>query len=233
MDKVRAVIFDLDNTLVNFMHVKRQAVSAAVDAMIDAGLEATKEVAVQRVFNMYDKEGIEDQRVFDKMLVHEYGAIDYRILAAGILGYRRAKEGNMVLYPHARLTIAHLIKMGLKLAIVSDAPRMSVWMRLVSLGLDPFFDTVVAFDDTGKKKPDAAPFRLALSRLGVEAHEAVMIGDWAEKDMIGAKALGIVAVFARYGDDFNTADPGSDYEISDIFQLVDIVKTLNAKQPAA
>ncbi len=224
---IRAVIFDLDNTLVNFMRVKREAVAAAADAMIDAGLDAPKDEVVKRIFNMYDREGIEDQRVFDKMLQKEYGTIDYRILAAGIMGYRKAKDGAMVLYPHVRQTISHLMKMGVQLAIVSDAPRMSVWMRLVLLGLDSFFDTVVSTDDTGKKKPDPAPFRMALDKMKVIPEEAVMIGDWAEKDMVGGKALGMKTVFARYGDDFNTKDPGSDFEVSDISQLVDIVKKIN------
>ena len=38
-------------------------------------------------------EGIEDQKVFDKMLVEEFGDADPRVLAAGIVGYRKAKEG--------------------------------------------------------------------------------------------------------------------------------------------
>jgi putative hydrolase of the HAD superfamily len=133
-----------------------------------------------------------------------------------------------VLYPHVRLTITQLLKMGLKLALVSDAPRMSVWMRLVSLGLDSFFDTVISHEDTGKKKPDPAPFRLALERLVVRPEEAVMIGDWAERDVVGAKALGMKTVFARYGDDFNTVEPGSDFEVADISDLIAIVKKLNA-----
>lgn len=224
---IKAVVFDLDNTLVNFMRVKRAAVDGAVESMIDAGLKSSKDEAVKRVFNMYDREGIEDQRVFDKMLVEEYGEIDYRILAAGVVGYRRAKEGNMVLYPHVRQTIIHLVRMGLKLGLVSDAPRMSAWTRLVSLGLAPFFDAVVANEDTGKRKPDPAPFKLVLARLGVKAEDSIMIGDWAERDMVGAKALGMKTAFARYGDDFNTKDAGADYELADIFQLVDIVKNLN------
>jgi putative hydrolase of the HAD superfamily len=226
---IRAVVFDLDNTLVDFMRVKREAVSGAVNSMIDAGLKAPRDETIKRVFNMYDREGIEDQRVFDKMLVEEYGEIDYRILAAGIVGYRRAKEGHLVLYPHVRQAIAQLLKLGLKLAIVSDAPRMSVWTRLVSLGLDSFFDTVVTHDDTNKKKPDPAPFRLALNRLDLKPEDAIMVGDWAERDVVGAKALGMKTVFARYGDDFNTKESGADFEIADAIEIVDIVKKLNGQ----
>ena len=224
---IKAVVFDLDNTLVDFMRVKRAAVEGAVEGMIDAGLRGSKEEAIKRVFNMYDREGIEDQRVFDKLLVEVYGEIPYRILAAGVLGYRRAKEGRLVLYPHVRITIVNLIRMGLKLGLVSDAPRMSVWMRLNSLGLDAYFDTVVTTDDTGKKKPDPAPFFMALSKLGVKPEEAIMVGDWAERDMVGAKAVGMKTAFARYGDDFDTKEPGADFELSDISELVDIIKKLN------
>jgi putative hydrolase of the HAD superfamily len=224
---IKAVIFDLDNTLVDFMKVKRRSVEAAAEAMVDAGLNATSKETTERIFKMYDKEGIEDQRVFDKILVDEYGQIDYRILAAGILAYRKAKEGAMFLYPHVRHTLTELMRANIKLAIVSDAPRLSAWMRLVSFGIEPYFESVVSYDDTGFKKPNPAPFRRALEKLKVEPGEAIMIGDWAERDMVGAKALGMKTVFARYGDDFNTKEPGADYEITDIAELVKIVHKLN------
>lgn len=224
---IKAVIFDLDNTLVDFMKIKHRAVEAAADAMIDSGLQGTREEAIARIFKMYDKEGIEDQRVFDKILINEYGQIDYRILAAGILGYRKAKEGAMFLYPHVRHTMTKLVRMGLKLAIVTDAPRLSAWMRLVAFGLDPFFDAVVSFDDTNLRKPDPAPFRLAFEKLQIEPQEGIMIGDWVERDIVGGKALGMTTVFARYGDNFNTKEPGADYEINDISQLVEIVTKIN------
>ncbi len=225
---IKAVIFDLDNTLVDFMRVKRAAVSGAAEAMVDAGLKASKDEAIKRIFHMYDREGIEDQKVFDKMLANEYGEIDHRILAAGIVGYRRAKEGNMVLYTYVRQTLVQLLKMNLKLGLVSDAPRMSVWTRLVSLGLDAFFDAVVTTDDTGKKKPDPAPFLRVLQKLNVAPDEAVMVGDWVERDMVGAKALGMKTAFARYGDDFNTQDAGADVELADVRQLVTFIEKANA-----
>jgi putative hydrolase of the HAD superfamily len=224
---IKGIIFDLDNTLVDFMRVKRAAVAGAAEAMVDAGLKATKDEAIKRIFHMYDREGIEDQRVFDKILADEYGEIDYRILAAGIVGYRRAKESNMVLYPYVRQTLVKFLKMNLKLGLVSDAPRMSVWTRLVSLSLDSYFDAVVSTDDTGKKKPDPAPFLRVLQKLDVKPEEAVMVGDWAERDMVGAKAIGMRTAFARYGDDFNTKDAGADVELGSLRELVTFIEKAN------
>jgi len=45
---IKAVLFDLDNTLVDFMKMKEMAVEGAVDAMIDAGLNLTKEEAIEK-----------------------------------------------------------------------------------------------------------------------------------------------------------------------------------------
>ena len=156
---IKAVIFDIDNTLMDFMRMKRAAVDAAVDAMIDSGLAIKKQEMVDKIFKVYWAEGIEDQNIFDKVLTKEFGQIDYKILAAGILGYKRAKEGHMTLYPHVRLTLTDLLKRGVRMGVVSDAPRLSVWMRIVGLGLHHYFEHVVTFDDTGEKKPSPKPFK--------------------------------------------------------------------------
>ncbi len=226
---IKAIIFDLDNTLMDFMKMKRAAVEAAADAMIDAGLQMKKEELIEKIYSVYWKEGIEDQQVFDKVLLQEFGYIDYRILAAGIIGYRRAKEANLYLYPHVHLTLTELLKRGIKMCIVSDAPKLPVWMRIVALNLQHYFEFVLTYDDTGERKPSPKPFLMALERLGTKPNETLMIGDWAERDIAGAKRLGIITVFARYGDEFNTVNSGADFEITDIIQLLEIVDRFKEK----
>jgi len=225
---MKAVIFDFDNTLMDFMRMKKAAVESAVDAMIDAGLTYKKEAMIEKIYKVYTAEGIEDQQIFDKVLLQEFGKIDYKILGAGIIGYRRAKEGTLALYPHVQITLMGLTRLGIKMGVVSDAPRIPVWLRICGLGLQHYFDVVVTYDDSGIKKPNEKPFLMALERLKVKPKEAIMIGDWAERDMVGAKKVGLKSVFARYGDTQNTPHSGADYEIDDIFQLLDIVRKENA-----
>jgi putative hydrolase of the HAD superfamily len=224
---IKAVVFDFDNTLMDFMRIKRSAVDSAVDAMIDAGLRLPKDKMMDKIYNHYWREGIEDQNVFDKVLREEFGQIDYKILAAGIIGYRRAKEGSTYLYPHVRMTLTELIRRGVQMIIVSDAPRLQVWMRVMRVGLEHFFDHVISFEDTGERKPSPKPFLKALSFLKTEAAETLMVGDWAERDMVGAKNVGMITCFARYGDSFNTQTPEADYEINDISEVLDIVDRNN------
>jgi putative hydrolase of the HAD superfamily len=224
---IKAVVFDLDNTLVDFMLMKRQAIDAAVNAMRDAGLPFSAEEMRKRIDDVYHVKGIEFQTVFDEILYNEFGKIDYKILSSGVIAYRRAREAALVTYPHVYMTLIELSKMRLKLGVVSDAPAKEAWLRLTYLNLHHIFDAVVTFEDSGERKPNPGPFKKVLERLGVQAHEALMVGDWAERDVVGAKLVGMKTIFAKYGDTFGTLVSHADYDIDDIFQVVGIVNKEN------
>jgi putative hydrolase of the HAD superfamily len=227
---IKAVIFDLDNTLVDFMSMKRQAVNAAVTAMIDAGLGLTAEEAQSRIDAIYKERGIEFQSVFDQLLYDVFQKVDYKILSAGVLAYRRAREAALVPYPHVNLTLVALIKRGIKLAVVSDAPGREAWLRLCYLNFHHLFDCVVTFEDTGERKPSPAPFLRALTIMKVSPEETLMVGDWAERDMVGAAQVGIATVFARYGDTFGTVESHARYELNDVSELLGVIDRENARQ---
>lgn len=225
---IKLIIFDIDNTLTDFIRMKDTSIDASIEAMIDAGLMFPPERIQEEIYRIYEEEGIEYQKVFNQLLLNLIGEVDYKILAAGIVGYRRAREASLVLYPHVKVTLIELMKRGLKLAVISDAPRQEAWLRLCYLQLHHIFDIVLTHEDTGEYKPSPAPFELVLERMGIEPEEAMMIGDWPERDIVGAAELGIRTVFARYGDTFGTETSGADYEIDDIFDLVDIVDRVNS-----
>jgi putative hydrolase of the HAD superfamily len=226
---IKAVIFDLDNTLVDFMAMKNQAIEAAINAMRDAGLKLSAEEIRRRIDAIYAERGIEFQSVFDQLLFDEFSIVDYKILASGIIAYRRAREAALVPYPHVYMTLMSLMKMNLKLGVVSDAPGREAWLRLCYLNLHHIFDAVITFDDTHTRKPSPEPFTEALKRLGVRAGESLMVGDWAERDVLGAAQVGMKTIFARYGDTFGTVVSHADYEVEDISQVVEIVKQENGR----
>ncbi len=223
---IRAIVFDLDNTLTDFMKMKADAVSAAIDGMIDAGLKRPRVELQARIDAIYQARGLEYQRVFDELLVSVLGRVDPKIHASGIVAYRKARAA-MVLYPKVQLTLLELVRRGIRLGVVSDAPQDQVWQRLCSLGLQHVFDAVVTFDDTKARKPDPAPFREVLRRLDVRPEESLMVGDWPERDVVGGRSLGMRTVFARYGDTFGTEESGAEYDIDDVHELVGIVDRLN------
>ena len=89
--------------------------------------------------------------------------------------------------------------------------------------INHLFDVVVTFEDTNEFKPSTKPFKVAFKKLKVAARECLMVGDRPERDIEGAKRLGMTTCFAKYG---NPKAKGSkaDYEISDIKELLEIVE---------
>ena len=225
---IKAIIFDLDNTLLDFVKMKQFAVKAAITAMIEAGLKVDEEKAYKDIFDLYVSKGWENQQVFDDYLNQTVGNVSNKILAAGIVSYRRAREATLLVYPNVNKTLIELIKMGIQLSVVSDAPSREAWMRLYYLNLHHVFDPVLTFDDTGVRKPSPKPFEMALEIMKSTPDEVLMIGDWPERDVVGAKQIGMKTIFARYGDTFGTVDSGADWDVNDIYELVDIVKELNS-----
>ena len=225
---IKAVIFDLDNTLLDFMKMKEYAVKAAIAGMIEAGLDINPDESYEAIIDIYEKKGWENQQVFNEFLNKKIGEVNNKYLAAGIVAYRRAREANLLLYPNVNHTLVELIKMSVKLAVVSDAPSREAWMRIYYLNLHHHFDVVLTFDDTNARKPSPIPFEMALSQLNIDPEEALMVGDWPERDVVGANKLGIRTIFARYGDSFGTVDSGADWDINDVYEIVGIVNELNS-----
>ena len=225
---IDAVIFDLDNTLLDFMKMKNTAIDAALNGMVEAGLDISLNKSRDNIFNIYESKGWEYQAVLDDFICEELGFLDYKILAAGIVAYRKAKEASLVLYPNVNSTLIILSKMGMKLGVVSDAPSREAWTRICSVNLHHIFDAVVTFEDTGERKPSAKPFRRISSLLNISPEHLIMIGDWPERDVIGAKKIGMKTAFARYGNTFNTVNSGADYDIDDISEILSIVETENS-----
>ena len=226
---MNAVIFDLDNTLLDFMKMKEYAVKAAVAGMQEAGLDVDVGEAYDRIIEMYVDNGWENQQIFDLYLTEKIGHVDNKLLAAGIVSYRRAREANLQVYPNVNSTLSELMKMGIKLAVVSDAPSREAWMRIYYLNLYHFFDVVITFDDSGERKPSAKPFQMALKAMELQPDETIMVGDWPERDVVGAKQIGMKTAFARYGDTFGTVHSGADWVLDDISELIQIIDEANGR----
>ncbi len=206
------------------MAMKRQAVDSAIAAMMDAGLNLTYDQVKNHIDSIYKELGIEYQQVFDRLLMDVLGHVDPRIISAGIIAYRRAREAALKPYPHVTATLMQLNRRGIKLGILSDAPTREAWLRLCFINFHHFFDVVVTFDDTGERKPSPLPFKTVLSRLDVDPANALMVGDWAERDMVGARNVGMKTAFAKYGDSFGNQDVRDvDYILNDIKDLLEIV----------
>ncbi|MFH0973950.1 MAG: HAD-IA family hydrolase [Candidatus Micrarchaeota archaeon] len=204
----KAVVFDLDNTLVDFARMKERACDAAVRAMRSHGLKTSFSDAKRSLFALYCEHGIENKGIFQIFLKRELGAVDYKLLSNAIVAYRREENDYVVPYPGTTETLAALKKKKIKLAVLTDAPRLRAWNRLAAMGLTRYFDFVLTLAETKRRKPHSAPFNAVMKKmkkiekLGAPAlrpHEILFVGDSPGRDMAGAQRAGMRTCLARYG----------------------------------
>ena len=96
-------------------------------------------------------------------------------------------------FPEAPAVLSSLRERGAALAVVSNFDSRLPPL-LEALGLAAFFDAVVCSGEAGAAKPDRAIFAHALATLGVEASQALHVGDSREADYDGARAAGVEAL---------------------------------------
>lgn len=215
---MKAIIFDLDNTLTDFMFFKKTACKKALMEMISKGLDMSFDEASKIFYDIYFREGLEDKEISQKFLMKVNGEVDYRLLAYGIIAYREARK--ITSYDGVE-NVLKFLKTKYKLAIVSDAPKLKAWIRLAHMKLDHYFDVILTSEDTGLLKPNPEVFLRVAREFGVEPSECMMVGDHPERD-IGAKDVGMKTCFARYGSNF-VSNVKWDYEIDNIKELGEIL----------
>ncbi len=113
---------------------------------------------------------------------------------------------------------------GLKLALVSNtvSPQWLVEPVLERQGLVDRLDAIALSSEVGKRKPHPAIFERALDELGVDATEALFVGDRVEADVLGASRVGMKTVQALW---FRADD--SPLEVEADFQAFTQMDVLN------
>lgn len=219
---IKAVLFDLDNTLIDFVKQKTICCNESIKAMIKAGLKVDKEIAYKELMKIYKPSSYEDPHIFQHYL-RSIGIINPRVLSAGIVAYRKIVNELLIPYKGVIETLIKLKNKGLKLGVVTDAPRLKAWIRLTTAGLDDYFDIVITLGESKKKKPSSTPFKKAIKELGLKPDEILFVGDNPLRDIKGAKKTGMKTAYAEYGS-FIKSDETPDYVLKKFGDLLKIVK---------
>lgn len=217
--KIRAAVFDMDNTLFDLVETKTEACKKVTRYVgINDGSELFG-------YFLRDESGFEDvsciaEYLQDKGFSEETVYRDCREI------YENEKLENRQVYDGVRETLSYLNSQGLRLGLVSDANRRNVDARLKRTNLRGFFNTTVSRDRTGKTKPEPEPVKSALNDLGVDPENAMMVGDSLRRDIAPGKGLGMVTAHAEYGDRNLESEEGpeSDFGLQNPRDLVDLLK---------
>ncbi|RZN49448.1 TIGR02253 family HAD-type hydrolase [archaeon] len=187
---ISTVFFDLDDTLHNTTRLARLARNAAVHAMIDQGLPLTPEGGCKKLVEIVRRKGSNYPGHFDLLVEETIGEKNYRLIAAGIIGYHNTKFANMHPYSDTVSTLIELKKMGMEVNIISNGRSLKQWEKILRLGLESFFTHVLISETVGYSKPDRKMFETALSIAHCDASDAVFVDDRVEY-ISGARECGM------------------------------------------
>jgi HAD superfamily hydrolase (TIGR01509 family) len=163
----RALLFDLDGTLAetDSLHLPTW-----VDVLRPHGIEVDEEFYKARISGRSNSKVVED-------LLPDLPAEDGQDLADAKESSFRERAPELEPLPGLLDFMEAAKRRGLSLALVTNAPQENVEAMLLALELEEFFDEVVLSDEVGPVKPDPAPYRAALERLGITPEEALAFED--------------------------------------------------------
>jgi len=128
-------------------------------------------------------------------------------------------EIPLELYPDAEPTLERLVRGDYALGLISNAPADTI-RAVEALGLTKYLGTIVISGAVGYTKPHPEIFRIALRRAGVDAAEAIHVGDLYEADVVGARNAGMEGILV----DRDSTHLGSDcprvQNLTEIYEFI-------------
>ncbi len=185
---MRAVLFDLDGTLIDSL----PDVTAAANAVLrKRDLPVLDEAVVAGIVG-------HGERVFMDRLIGatELDASERDALMEVFLHHYREEARHTRLMHGARTALAALKDQDVPLGLVTNKPRVPLEATMAAAELEPFFGVVIAGDDLPRRKPDPLPLVHAMERLGCET--CIYVGD-SEVDGATAEAAGVTFVLYTEG----------------------------------
>jgi putative hydrolase of the HAD superfamily len=192
---IKAVFFDIDDTLYDTSGFAKLARKAALSAMIDAGLPLSHEAAYTLLREIIKEKGSNYNKHLNVLTKRVFGEEKPVLIAIGMITYHNVKFALLRLFPDTMSALIHLKSQGYHLGVISNGLTIKQYEKLVRLGLHHFFDSVVTSEEAGVEKPDPEIFDLAMTRMGCKAENSVMIGNSFNDDILGALEAGMSAVY--------------------------------------
>ena len=202
----RALLVDIDDTVVDWIGPARDAVIASVathralagsdpEQLADRFLEIVEETHALWMSGELSVDGLRAMRI--RRLVAESGSAELEPSEAEELAaaYREAYLAARRPVAGAAELLAEVRRGGARIVAVTNNLVAEQEDKLRHVALRHLFDDLVISEAAGVNKPDPEIFDLALRRAGVPAREAIMLGDSWANDVMGAIGAGIAAAW--------------------------------------
>ncbi|MFH1169132.1 MAG: HAD-IA family hydrolase [Chloroflexota bacterium] len=209
---IKAVFFDLYHTLLRYEPPREELLAEALWGLgIDVKPEALhlpmvaadefiyEEIACQPLGQRSEQGRTELYAQHQRVVLEEAGIEASEKLVLSLLGKMRTAKMKLVLFDDVLPALTELKRRGLVLGLISNVDR-DITSLLADVGLSGLLSVVVTSQNAGVNKPQPGIFQTALERAGIQAAEAVYVGDQYRVDVGGAKGAGLKGVLLDRND---------------------------------
>jgi phosphoglycolate phosphatase len=189
----RAVIFDLDGTLIDTL----PDIAAALNSVIQGrGLDPFPRPDVRTMI------GKGPRNLLERALTARGQAVTEADIDAGVEGfvsaYNSAPEAYGRVFDGVETVLQNLKSSGVRLAVCTNKQKSSALHSLEGFGLIDWFEVVTGAGDTGYRKPDPRHLQATLHDLGLDADDVIMVGD-SDNDIGAARGAGVKSILVSFG----------------------------------
>ena len=202
---IKAIVFDLDDTLYDCLHENDKAVDDTVRYVANELLHMDEDVVrkafeegrdtVKSQLSEWDM-AAQHNRVlyFQKMLeLLDVSPFKYDLQ---VYNYFWDNFLNRIsLFPEALKFIDDARALGIKIGICTDMTAHIQFRKIDRLGLTDRLDAMITSEEAGVEKPNRRMFDMIAEKLGVKNEEVIYVGDSYKKDVTGAKNAGMTPVW--------------------------------------
>src|SRR5262245_48177004 len=203
---LRAIFFDIDDTLYSTSEFSEVARSNAIDAMIEAGLALPREQLLVELEEVIREFSANYEHHFDKLLLRIprrfYKGVNPAVLvAAGVIAYHETKVRQLAPYEDAIEVLRVLSKTNLILGIITEGLEVKQAEKLVRMRITSFLSPNAIFisHQLGISKPNPKIYQRACSDLNIKPVETMYVGDNPRNDIDPPNSIGMITVRMRRG----------------------------------
>lgn len=234
---IKAVIFDLDDTLCNASEVLDKTLrkvfeenlahypDKTVEEMVALNKQAFKDVFLDPSIPVPSASILIWFRIFELMGKKP----PVRAIMRIVEGYWEENTRQLKTTPGTFELLDYLEKSRIKIGVLTNGAFMGQAKKLSILGLDDKIDCFVASDMCLCDKPDPKAFLYILEKMNILPHEAIMVGDRMDNDVLGAKKLGMKGVLVKSRFAHQEEICQADLEVEDLSDIINFIEKTNTR----
>lgn len=216
---MKAIIFDLDNTLYDAEQYYQGAFRRIAE-YLSKEYKHSEQKIYSELINLWKKKTSMYPHLFDDLL----DSFNLKNELGNVIKIFNNYDGELKPYPDVISTLKELKKRNCKLGVITDGNVERQKRKINSLGLDGFFDAIVFTKELDNPKPSEIPFQEAINKLEVSPQKSFYVGDNPLIDFEGAKKMGMKTVRVLKGEFRNIPkNRYIDYEINELKELLKVM----------